>query len=392
MPTRTQRDPWRAIWQIVTGDYLLSALLLVAAAGLLATVWLPQAPADDPAAYSQWLSQAQAHFGEATTTLQKLGLFTLTRSFGSRALLALIAGCLSLRLLEGGDRLRQRREVSRPSGEWRPVVNASLPDLMDELRRRRYRVLKDPDVAPLFQVDRWPWANLFPLLAPAGALLLLIGLLASHLWGWRIEGLIVQGGERRALPGAENWVALDEQARDTTGSPGVMTHIEQRGPGARVVVLDDTGQNLPLRRPSDADLVPQLTVALVEDQYFAIPEAQMGIRLAAQPSQSSAGNDSILIQVYRSPPGRLASEAVVQGDAELKVDEVTVKLTGIPYAQMTVASNPGLWPSTIGLTLAALGLLGSALWPRRRFWLRESAGEIQAAGEAPTTLVTGEED
>ena len=116
MIAQTPRDPWRAVWRIATGDGLLVALLLATAAGLIATAWLPQRPAADPVTYAhaQWLSEAQARFGEATPTLQALGLFTITRSLGFRALLALLAGCLSLRLMESGDRLRRNREAAEP--------------------------------------------------------------------------------------------------------------------------------------------------------------------------------------------------------------------------------------------------------------------------------------
>jgi hypothetical protein len=320
--------------------------------------------------------------------MQTLGLFTVGRSFGLRALLALVAGCLLLRLIEAADRLQQHRDMVRPTREWRAVSDVRLPGVMDDLRRRRYRVLSEP---PLFQADRWPWADLFPPLTHGGALLFLIGLLITHLWGWRVEGLILQSGERVTLPGTETWIALDADAHRATHSPGIVTVVEQRGPGVRARAADDTGQSLPLRQTAEADPVTELTLPLTEDQYFAIPEVQLIMRLAPQPGHAIEAHTPVLVQVYRSPPGRLTNETVVQGDAELTVDDVTLELAGAPYARLTAAFNPGLWPTGAGLVLLGAGALGSAAWPVRRFWLRERNERIEVTGDLLPMLAKGGE-
>lgn len=326
------RDPWRAIWQIATSDGALVILLLGIAIGLTITSWLPQVPAADPVAYARWLSEAQIRFGRATPTLQTLGLFTITRSFGFRALLALLGGCLLLRLTENIDQLRQGREIARPL--------------------------------------RWPWADLFPPLAHAGGLLLLLGLLITHLWGWHLEGLILKSGERITLPGGEKWVALSDDARNTSHSPGIVTFVEEHGPGVQVNAIDGAGRSLTLQTVR-ADPVTQLTVALTEDQYFAIPEAQLGVRLAPQPGRVVEAHTPVLVQVYRSPPGQLATEAVLEGETELTVDDVTLTLTSLPYARLSATFNPSLWPTSVGLALLAAGLLGNVVETVLHFRPRE---------------------
>jgi len=386
MIAQPPRDPWRTVWQIVTGDLLLVALLLAVAAGLTLTAWLPQMPAADPVAHAQWLSEAQARFGTATQTMQALGLFTVTYSLGFRALLALLAGCLLLRLIEGGGRLWRSREMAEPRGEWRGPVDVRLRDVLDDLRRRHYRVLREP---LLVQADHWPWADLFPLLAYAGALLLLVGLLITHLWGWRVEGLIVRSGERITLPGTGKWVTLDEDGRQVTHSPGIVTFVEGRGPGVRASANDGAEKPLSLQLP-EADPATQLTLALTEDQYFAIPEVSMVVRLAPQ---SDSASTPVRVQFYRSPPGRFITEMVTEkgGSAELTVDEVTLRLTRAPYTRLTATFNPGLWLTAAGLVLLIAGLLGSVAWPVRCFWLREEAGGIEGAGDLPLVLARGEE-
>jgi hypothetical protein len=319
MSTRTPHDPWRTIWQVATGDGLLIGLLLATAAGLMATVWLPQVSTADPAAYARWLSEAQARYGGATQAMQALGLFSITRSLGFRALLALVAGILSLRLIEQGDRLRSQAQDQ--------------------------------------------WTNLSPLLAQGGALLLLAGLLATHLWGWRSEELIVQGGQQVEVPGTGHWVTLDEAGVQVTHSPGIVSSIEAHVPGMRISASDDTGIPLALQRAAEAEPLTQLALALDEDRYFAIPEAQLVVQLSPQPGETGETASPVLIQIYRSPPGRLETERVVQGNTEVTIGSVTLSLTSVPYARVTATFNPGLWPTTIGLALAVMGVLGSVVWP-----------------------------
>ena len=378
MIDQTPRDPWRAIWRVAISDHLIATLLLGTAAGLALTAWLPQMPAGDPVAYARWLSQAQARFGTATPTLQALGAFTITSSILFRVLLAILAGCLLLRLIEGSDRLQRSREMATPAGEWRALADVCLPDALDGLSHRPYRVLRAP---PIVQVDRWPWGDMFPLLAYSGALLLLAGLLITNLWGSRVEGLVVQSGEQVTLPDSQGWVTLDRDGSSAAHSPGIVTYFEERGPGVRIAAFDSAERPLPLLQTTDAEPVTHLTVALTEDQYFAIPEAQLIVRLTPQPGHAMDAHSPVLVQVYRSPPGRLATESVVEGDAELAVGDVTLELTSVPYARLTVTRNPGLWPTGLGLVLLGTGMLGSAAWPSRQFWLREEADHVECCGD-----------
>jgi len=319
--------------------------------------------------------------------LQALGLFTVTRSFGFRTLLALLVGSLLLRLIESIDRLRGHRELARPAGEWRTLGDVQLPKVMDDLHRRRYRVLSEP---PLLQADRWPWAELSLLVAHSGAMLFLIGLLITHLWGWRVEGLVVQSGKRVALADTDEWVALDTDGWQVTHSPGVVTFIEERGPGVRAAAVDGAGQSLPLQQTAEANPVThQLTVPLTEDRYFAIPEAQLIVRLTPQPNQAISAHTPVLVQVYRSPAGQLATEMIVEGGTELTVGDVTLELTSAPYARLGAAFNPGLWPSAAGLVLLGAGMLGSAVWPGHRFWLREGMDGLETVGDPLPMPVRG---
>lgn len=384
MITLRPRDPWRAAWRLVTGDDLLAGLLVAVAVVLLVIAWLPQMPAGGHVAYARWLSEMRARFGEAAATLQAAGLFTIARSFGFRALLSLLASVLLLRLVELGDSLWRNREMADPTVEWQSISPAPMDDVLNALRLRRYRLLGQP---PLVQADRWPWADLFPVAAHLGALLLLAGLLITHLWG-RVEGVIVQSGERTLLSGSGAWVALGEDTLRVTHSPGIVTFVEEQGPGVRVAATDGAGHTLSLKPTARADPVSELTVALNEDRYFAIPDAQLVIRLTRQPGCDSAPHSPVRVQVYQSPPGRLTMERDIEGDSPLSVDDVTLEFASLPYARVTATFNPGLGPSAAGAAFLIVGVLGSIMRPGRRFWVRGSGDEIEVAGDVPRTLVS----
>ena len=393
MASRNPRDPWRAIWQIVTSDGVLAGLCLVVGVALATTAWLPQMSPATPAAYARQLSEAQARFGEATRLMERLGLFTVVRSYGFRAVQALLAGCLLLRLYESIDRLRQGRDVVESAGEWREIEGVQLPAMVGNLHRRRYRVLSE---ASLFQVDRWPWADLFPAIAYTGALFLLAGLLVTHLWGWQLEGVIVQSQEPAKLLGSEKWVALNADGQEVTHSPGILTFVEERGPGALVSATDDTGRTLSLQQTLESAPVTQLRVALARDPYLAtrevhiaIPEAQLILRLLPQPGLDIDSGGPILVQIYRSPSGELATEAVVSGESELAVGDVSLKLISASYVQLTVSFSPGLWPTAAGVLLLVVGLMGGIVWPVRRFWLRNEAGAVEGTGDLSAALAGG---
>jgi cytochrome c biogenesis protein ResB len=368
------------MWQIATSDITLVVLLLSVATGILITAWLPQVPSTDPRAYAHWLSEAQKRFGETTAVMRNLGLFTVTRSFGFRTLVALLGGCLLLRLTENVERLRKRAEMIEPSDNWQELTAGPLVDIKDDLRQRRYRLLTD---SPLIQIDRWPWADLFPTLIYAGAVLLMGSLLITHLWGWQVEDLIIQNGERASLPRSDKWVALSSDGH-ISHSPGLTTFIEDRIPGVQIQASDDEGQPLPLQQTVMGESNDQLTIPLTTDQYFAIPEAQLIARLTTQPDAPQ----TIHVQVYRSPAGRLVTEEEVAEEATVTVNGTELTFASHPFMRLMVTFNPGRWPTILGVIAMLSGLLGSTLWPRRRFWLREEDDAVEGAGDLPPALAS----
>jgi hypothetical protein len=385
MPERSS-DPWQIIWRFATSDSVLVILLLAIAASVMFTAWIPQRPSSD-VDYARWLSQVQARFGDVTPIVRTLGLFNVTGSFVFRTLVALVSGCLVLRLIERADRLWRSREATEPGEDWRGISGESLAELLDRLRGRRYRAV---DESSFYQVDHWPWADLCLLAVYSGALLLLMGLLLSYLWGWEVEGLVLQRGQRLSLPG-DDWVALSEAGSETRHSSGVISFVETRGPGVHVRAVNDDGEALQLQLAAEAEPSSDLLMALTEDKYFAVPEANLIAHLAPR---SQEPYTLVEVEVYRSPPGEIIADAVTDegGEADLSVESVRLELTPAPYARIAVSRDPGRWSAAFGLVLLMVGLVGNLTWPARRFWLREREGRIEGAGSLPPSLVPAEEE
>jgi len=326
MITDIPRDRWQTTWRFLTSDSLLAALLLATAAELIIAGWLPQAPLDDPVAHAQWLSESQARFGQATSTMEALSLFAITRSPIFRALLSLLAGCLLLRLIEVVD-------------QWRT-------------HRAEHASSRPPS----------PWATSARLLAHVGALVLLAGLFITHTWGWQVTDLIVQGDTRIPLAGTEEWVSLDPDTHDVLHSTGIIPHVHEQGPGVTIRASDSAGTPVSLQKPTEADPVIQLEVALNEEQYLAVPEERIIIQLTVQSTDSPTPYAPVLVQAYLNSPNQPAASATIQNDQELVVGDVTLTFARMPYARLTATHNPGLWPTGAGLVLLALGVMGCAAW------------------------------
>jgi hypothetical protein len=369
-------------WQLMTGDVLLSTVLLLIGLGLTLATWVSQTPQEDPVAYARWLVQAQADFGRAVPFLRTVGLFRVTRSLVMRTLFALLGAALILRLVEGVDRLRGRERPEPPrEKDWRPAAGESMEALTAGFKRRRYRVVADGERVC---VDRWPWADLLPLLAYAGGLLLLIGLLVTSLWSWRVEDVIVRSGERVTVSDGRGWVALSADGEDVRSSAGVRVSRQERLPGVRVAAALDAGDPLLLKRAPEDPASAELTLPLSEEPLIAVLETPWVIRLAPQTTEEPGDAPSpVLVQVYRSPPGQLAMERVVHPGDPLSWEGVRVSLAPVPYARVTAVSDPGLWPATIGLVLLVTGLVGGVFWPQGRFWLRTRADSLEWAGATP---------
>ncbi|MFW6115677.1 MAG: cytochrome c biogenesis protein ResB, partial [Chloroflexota bacterium] len=170
--------------------------------------------------------------------------------------------------------------------------------------------------------------------------------------------------------------------RETRHSAGVVVFVEEMGPGVSVRAVDEEGQPLGLQLTAEAEPSLELLIALPEDRYFAVPEAELIVHLTPQ---SESPYTLLDVRIYRSPPGEIIAETVTGegGQMELATERATLELTAAPYSAMTVSRNPGRWAAGCGVILLMAGLAGGLMWPERRFWLREGEEGIEIAGGVP---------
>ncbi len=358
MVVRSPRDPWRVVWQAAVYDGTLALILFTTAAALAVAAWFPQMPRGDSVAYARQLSSLQARFGNAARMMQSFGLFDITRSWGFRSLVALIAVCVVLRTIELGGRLLNRTASSTEN--------------------------EVPNEGGSF----WPGAasDLFSLLSHAGVLLLLSGVVVSQLWGWHRSALIVQGDAWVVLPGSDTWVALNADGRSVAHSSGLRVQAEDWGPGAIVRATDGAGRSLSLQQNPGAEPAPELAVPLVQDPdlgtrdaLLAIPQAQLIVRLLPEAELGSESTGGLLVQAYRSPSGELVAEAVVGEKAALEIGDVTLEIVSSPYARLAVTHSPGAGLSAAGVLVLLGGVLATAgqraLQDRERTAMEAELGE-----------------
>jgi len=336
------RDPWKTIWEVTTSRGMLLALLLAIAIGLATSAWLPQLSSTNSVAYAQQLSEAQARFGHRAVVMQRLGLLNITRSGTFRALMALLAGCVLLRAVDVV--LELRHPADRGAG--------------DGLDHDSGEPLASENVS---QATRWLRMQIFDLVAHTGALVVLFGLLLTYLWGWRVENMILQSGKPVFLDDSGRWVALQADGRTVVCSRGLRSVVSASGPGFSVSVNDEAGHTLEMTETSTSVPTSTLRLALSEDRYFAVPDAGFVFRLSPQATPVEESESAALVQVYRSPPGKLVLERRVENSTDLTVDPITLHLVSVPYVETDVLFAPGRWPTVLGLVLLAVGIAARAV-------------------------------
>ncbi|MCJ7737125.1 MAG: hypothetical protein MUQ10_07400 [Anaerolineae bacterium] len=354
------RDPWRTIWQVVVSREMLVALIAVITVGLALSAWLPQLSSTDSVAYAQKLSEARGRFGEATVTMQRLGLLNLGRSFVFRALLALLGACLLLRATENVHELIALR--GRDPADQSEDGSSAAPELTEGYR-----------------TSLWSSRSLFSLAMHSGSLIILLGFLLTYLWGWRVDGVTLLPGAPASLGDGRAWAALESDGQTISHSPGVRSVITESGPGFTVSAVDDSGNTLEITETSTSAPQTSLTLAVDEDRYFAVPAARLVIRLAPQTNSDPELRQSALVQVYRSPPGMLIQERTVDGDVDVIVDDVVLHLVCTPYVHVDACAAPGIWAVGFGIVLLVAGTAGTVILSRT---YNQATDQIESAEAA----------
>jgi hypothetical protein len=334
-----RRNPWRFSWRLVTGNGPLLGALLGLALFLAILALVPQIPRSTLTA-DRWLAQTRFQFGAATEILYQQGLFSLADSPLPRLLLAVTAFLLLVRTAERVDRVSRERRKS---------------------------------------ANRHLLAGLSSVLAHAGPLIVIIGMLAGQLWGWRADGLIGQVGDTLNVAGHGEITLEGDVSSVRSTQRGTIVHATGSGPQLAIRAHDAGGQPLGVQQSPREAIRSELTVALVPEApeaYFAVPDAELVARVSLVPEAGLSADAPLLLQVFQIPTGALMQEAeLTEARLELSVDGTQLEILRSSYLVLSIARNPGRWLEGAGLAAGVAGVLGTLVRSRRsgkrlrRVWL-----------------------
>lgn len=233
-------------------------------------------------------------------------------------------------------------------------------------------------------------------MAHIGPLLLLLGLLVGQMTGWREERLVAAPGETVSLPGRRE-IAVDDRAATPRLNPfAVRLYVQGMGPEVTVSATGSQADSLEVQQSPETAPVSVLTLRLTRtdtDAYFAIPDAGLVVRIAADPEVALEADAPLQVQIFRSPSGSLIQEAVLPGEGtDLSQGDTEVHFVRGDYLILTVAYDPGLWLKVGGVVVTAVALLGQGIWPPRRLWIRRDGSRLVGAGDVPAGLLEREDE
>ena len=338
-PPTLIRDPWRRLWHFFTSDGLYAAAVIIGALLLLTAAQLPQTPAQNPIAYSRWLSETQTRWGNAYDALNALGVFAVTRSLLFRMTLALLGLCSALRLIDQIDRLRRANRV----GSRRSAFAATL--------------------------------------AYSGTLIVLLGLFLGTFIDYRVDNVIVSPGAVTNIPGTAYALRLDsiESDRATISllsqtetiaqgvlaerqplSAGVTVYLDRSGPALNVSAAHGATQTLNLQNTANSPAQAQVLLLFTSDQnegFVAAPQVNLVLRI------EPVGPDQFTAQIFQSATGKDFGRQSFKPGETISVEGTTFRFEPAAYIVASIANQPSHWIIALGTGVTVLGLLGLLLWP-----------------------------
>lgn len=377
-----ERDLWRAVWQVLSGNALFAAVLFVVALGLVARATLPQMPTlgtEDPIAYSRWVAASRQQFGEFHDVLTALGLNHVMQARWWLLALALALVLALLRLIEAlAWTIWVRRSAALLDEVRLAVAHTPMPPeaLSLWLRNQGLRVRAHSDHA-LTATSRWQ-ADVAAALLHGGVALLCGALLVDARWGWIAGERSLIAGAPLRLPDQRTLTlsSADEATYQLTLEPPGETRVLRKGErgtlggiGVRIaravegyrVSAERAGQALNLRASNLAQPSTEVRVVLDEEgqeQFLALPEAQLALALRRENANTRT------VQAFAIPSGNVLTTTALA--PTLQVNEVRFTFQPAPAISLEAWFFPGLAWAALGAGLSAISALGMWRWSRQR--------------------------
>ncbi len=361
MPMTTNRRPdiLDRAWRSAGDPRATLALLALTLAVLVVALVFPQQPSGlDRVAAESWLAETAARYGSLGGILRTLGVFVALDGLLLRAASALLAFNLFLRLAVGiGQAVQVWR--SRPAGGRRPWAAFGLP------------------------------------LACLGLLIALLGLWINDVAGWRAADVALAPGSRVTPPGAAGHglqLRLDgEQAAASAVTlvqpdgaaaqvnvgprwPGRWGHLWlfQRavGPALAATARDAEGRALSLQMlVAGGEVGPTIHLIFRQEQTeqgFGLPTRNLTFRAVSYEALPEKGisRPVFLVEAYRGDAATPVLSQLVEDEAAVTVDGVTLTLRRDRYLLLGTAYLPGLPVVVAGALLALAGTIAALTSPR----------------------------
>ena len=410
------------VWRIASSARvtLILIALLVLSSALAAT--FPQQPSGlEARAAARWLDATATSAGRFGPLLRSLGLFGVMGGIGQRVLLAALAYNLALRLAaqaqqawrawRGSDVLP---EPPMGAAHCRITVSEPLTDApayVQNKLRARYREVTVRDEPPgvraqestrYVYAERRRFGTVGALLACAGPLLALLGLLVNSASGWRTSDVSLASGDHTTLRQAGGlMLTLDGISGDGGATTSVITAtredgtarqvrarpllparwgdlwILQRSTGAALSVLarDDRGRPLLLQALEPAGQASgELHIAFRPtdtEQEFAAPAQNLVFRVVSYPALPEKGIDRpvFVVEAYRGDDPTPVLRELVQDQADLTLADQTYVLRRDRYAVLEIGYLPGGSLVAAGILLMLLGLAIALAWRYTQAWV-----------------------
>lgn len=425
-PSHTQH-PIDRLYRALASDRMLAVVATLVGVALLASLLLPQLPADrgEPEAAARWLAETAARFGSLGNLMAGVGLFNLWNSLWFQALIGLLAFILLLRLgLTIGNAARRLRHpdpqaVANEAPRWplhaavKLEQQAGSVSLQEDLISEGWRVVASADEAnTLLVAERSRAGVIAPILVTGGLLVVLAALWLGQLVGWRESGLILAPGTSVALvnlpgstlsasPDAVGLLsgvslqratgAVETASFSTAGAArvdGVMIRQRAQGPALAVSAAGPGGEELQLQRiEAQNTTAPSLTLVFDQprsEQVFVLPDRQLVFSIVSFPALPERGfaGPTFLVQAFRAGQRDPLLNEFVEGDASMGVGEDTLRLRTAQFITVDVGYAPARPLIWLGAALAVLGV-ALALWrPAGRLFLATQRGRRHTAVQA----------
>jgi cytochrome c biogenesis protein ResB len=395
------RDPWRRAWRFATGDALLAAVLIVLALCLALLALLPQTPQNDPVAYSRWLSETQQRFGNLTTPLITLGLFSIANSILFRLALGAVAFCCALRLLDQIDQLRAIKAV--PDVPAHPIVdqtlNIDLATTEARLHGYSFRSRDDAMVAPattmvapatMIMAERFARRSIVAaLMVYGGAVIILLGLVLGSFVDTRADGLVVEPSSPTAITGTPYAIRLDALTNDRASitllnqtelaaqgevaakqpfaGSGFAIYLGSIGPALIVTATNDISGSLRLQSAADDPLQPEKFAAFTPDRsetFIAAPAIGVVLQIAM------VNPDHYNVQAYQSATGKILTSSTNAPGSTLVVSHTVFAFQPSAFITVSAVNQPSHWLIIPAWMVVLLGIIGLIMWQPQRVWLQ----------------------